>query len=132
MKTIPLVVSLGAALIGFGCWALGGERAAAVAQPGAPSARAARGAPAAANRNLPVICHLERRDTVITVKAGPSGPIYLVKTKAGKILHQDLTEEQLRAQAPEIHAFVKTALAGRSEKPGVVIDASLGRRPARR
>ncbi len=80
----------------------------------------------------PVICHLERRDTVITVKAGPSGPIYLVKTKAGKVLHQDLTEEQLRDQAPESHAFVKTAPAGRSDKPGVVIDASLGRRPARR
>jgi hypothetical protein len=85
--------------------------------------------PGAAEKS-PVICHLERRNTIITVKAGPSGPLYLVKTKAGKVLHQDVTEEQLRAQAPDLHAFVKTALAGRSGKPGVVLDASLGRRPS--
>ena len=72
--------------------------------------------------DLPVICYIEKRDRTITVKAGPKGPVYSVKTADGKVLCEDLSQEQLRAQAPELGEFLKTAVAG---APGVVIDASL-------
>jgi len=131
MKTTRIPWMCAIALAAGAAVALAGDEIPQIRQQKAVP-RATKQLPPSAAEKSPVICHLERRDTIITVKAGPSGPIYLVKTKAGKVLHQDLTEEQLRAQAPDLHAFVKTALAGRSEKPGVVIDASLGRRPARR
>src|SRR6267154_5657179 len=51
----------------------------------------------------PVICYLERRGQTITIKAGPKGPIYSGKTAEGKILFENLSIDQLRAQAPEIH-----------------------------
>ena len=68
---------------------------------------------------LPVIGHLETRDKVVTIQSGPNGLLYLVKTKDGKILHENLSEEQLKAQAPEIHELIKTSVAG---KDGVYMD----------
>jgi hypothetical protein len=35
-----------------------------------------------------------------------------VKSADGKVLCNNLTLEQLRAQSPELHEFVKTAVAG--------------------
>jgi hypothetical protein len=72
--------------------------------------------------DLPVIGYIEKRDRIITIKAGQKGPVYSVKTAGGKVLYEDLSQEQLRAQAPELGEFLKTAVAG---TPGVVIDASL-------
>ena len=80
----------------------------------------AAGTKAAAD--LPVIGYIEKRERIITIKAGPKGPVYSVKTAGGKVLCEDLSQEQLRAQAPELGEFLKTAVAG---TPGVVIDASL-------
>jgi len=77
----------------------------------------------------PVICYLEKRGQTITIKAGPKGPVYSAKAADGKTLFENLSLEQLRAQAPEIHDLIKTAVAGGSRKPGVVIDAGL--RPTR-
>jgi len=71
---------------------------------------------------LPVIGHLETRDKVVTIQSGPNGLLYLVKTKDGKILHENLSEEQLKAQAPEIHELIKTSVAGTSGKDGVYMD----------
>src|SRR5438128_10992226 len=68
---------------------------------------------------LPVIGHLETRDKVFTIQSGPNGLLYLVKTKDGKILHENLSEEQLKAQAPEIHELIKTSVAGTPGKDGV-------------
>ena len=72
---------------------------------------------------LPVIGHLETRDKVVTIQSGPNGLLYLVKTKDGKILHENLSEEQLKAQAPEIHELIKTSVAGASSKNGGYMDA---------
>jgi len=71
---------------------------------------------------LPVIGHLETRDKIVTIQSGPNGLLYLVKTKDGKILHENLSEEQLKAQAPEIHELIKTSVAGTSGKDGVYMD----------
>ena len=71
---------------------------------------------------LPVIGHLETRDKIVTIQSGPNGLLYLVKTKDGKVLHESLSEEQLKAQAPEIHELIKTSVAGTSGKDGVYMD----------
>ncbi|HYT60324.1 MAG TPA: hypothetical protein VEL06_09145 [Haliangiales bacterium] len=72
---------------------------------------------------LPVIGHLETRDRIITIQSGPAGLLYLVKTKDGKVLNRNLSEEQLKAQAPEIHELIKTSVAGVSNKDGSFLDA---------
>jgi hypothetical protein len=61
---------------------------------------------------LTIIGYLEKRDRVITIKSGPKGPVYSVATKGGRVLFENLSADQLRAQAPELHEFIKTGVAG--------------------
>src|SRR5262249_10562998 len=75
-----------------------------------------------AKMDYPVIGYLEKQDRTITIKAGPKGPLYSVKTAGGKVLCENLSAEQLRAQAPELSEFLKTAVAG---TPGAKADARL-------
>ena len=70
-----------------------------------------------------VIGYLEKRDRMITIKAGPQGPVYSVATKAGKVLHENLSAEQLKAQAPELHELIKTGVAGDARMRGSRMDA---------
>jgi hypothetical protein len=77
----------------------------------------------AATSDYPVIGYIEKRDRTITIKAGPRGTLYSVATKDGKVLCKNLSEEQLRAEAPELHEFIKTAGAGSAGKNGAAIDA---------
>lgn len=79
-----------------------------------------------ATPDYPVICYLEQRDRTITVKAGPKGPLYCVKTSSGKVLYENVSLEQLSAQAPAIGEFLKRSLAG---APGAKTDARV--RPVR-
>jgi hypothetical protein len=72
--------------------------------------------------DFPVICYLEQRGRTITVKAGPKGPVYSVKAANGKLLYDNLSIEQLSAQAPTLGEFLKTAVAG---APGAKTDARL-------
>ena len=65
-------------------------------------------------REYPVIGYLEKQDRTITIKSGPKGTLYSIKTADGKTLLEDVTLEQVRAQAPELHEFLKTAVAGSS------------------
>src|SRR5271169_688570 len=55
--------------------------------------------------NYPVICYLEQRDRTITIKAGPKGPVYCVKAASGKVLYENVSLEQLSAQAPALGEF---------------------------
>jgi len=71
---------------------------------------------------IPVV-RLETQDKLVTVQSGTDGLVYLVQTKDGKILHENLSEEQLKAQAPEIHELIKTSVAGASSKNGAYMDA---------
>ena len=84
------------------------------AQPPAP------GKAIKAAADYPVICYLEQRDRTITVKAGPKGPVYCVKTANGKVLYDNVSLEQLSAQAPALGEFLKTSMAG---APGAKADA---------
>jgi len=66
--------------------------------------------------NFTVICYLEKHDCTITVKAGPKGTVYSAKKADGKVLCENASLEQLRAQAPELHEFIKSAVAANSGK----------------
>jgi len=78
---------------------------------------------------LAVIGYLEKRDHVIAIKSGPQGPVYSVMTKDGKILFEDVSAEQLKAQAPEIHDLIKTGIAGdaKARQPEVEAEKQKGR-----
>ena len=73
---------------------------------------------------IPIV-HLEMQDKLVTIQSGPKGLVYLVKAKDGKVLHQNLSEEQLKAQAPEIHELIKTAVAGSGSRDNSFLDARL-------
>jgi hypothetical protein len=66
----------------------------------------------AAVSDFPVIGYIEKQDRTITIKSGTKETIYSVKSADGKLLCNNLTLGQLRAQLPELHEFVKTAVAG--------------------
>ena len=106
-----------------------GEPSALKTQPATNSIQSKAVAPsgtnAAASKDLPVIGYVEKNDRTITIKSGPKGALYTVKTKSGKVLCENLSVEQLRAQAPEVHEFIKTAIAGASGKGGAATDASV-------
>ena len=62
--------------------------------------------------DYPIIGYIEKRDRTITIKAGPKSSVYTVKNADGKILFENLSADQLRAQAPDLQEFIKTAVAG--------------------
>ena len=72
--------------------------------------------------DYPVIGYLEKQDRTITIKSGPKGTLYSVKTADAKTLLENVSLEQVRAQAPELHEFLKTAVAG---NPTAKVDASV-------
>jgi len=127
MKAKELLLFGCMSLVAIAVYALADDKPAQKKQAQSGTAQAERPAvtvtvPAS---DSPVICYLEQRGQTITIKAGPKGPVYSAKTTDGKTLFENLSLEQLRAQAPEIHDLIKTAVAGGSRKPGVVIDAGL-------
>jgi hypothetical protein len=75
---------------------------------------------------IPIV-RLETHDKLVTVQSGPGGLVYLVQAKDGKVLHENLSEDQLAAQAPEIHKLIKTAVAGSGNKDNSFMDARVGR-----
>ncbi len=81
------------------------------------------------SREAPVIVQLEQRNKIITIKTGPDGPVYCVKTKDGKALIQNLTAKELQARDPRLYQFIKPAVAGSANEDGNILDASLKTRP---
>jgi hypothetical protein len=75
-----------------------------------------------ARADYPVVGYLAGRDRTITIKAGPKGPVYSVKTAEGMVLCENLSANQLRAQSPELADFLKSAVAGPA---GAKLDAGL-------
>jgi len=71
---------------------------------------------------IPIV-HLDTHDRFVTVQSGPGGLVYLVKTRDGKVLHENLSEAQLKAQAPEIHELIKTAVTENGGKDPSFLDA---------
>jgi len=60
---------------------------------------------------LPVIVNLETRNEVVSIISGHEGLIYTVTTKDGRILGQNLYEQELQAKLPNIYHFLKTSYA---------------------
>jgi hypothetical protein len=77
----------------------------------APSPAVAQTARTGKGDSLTVIGHLEKRGRVITIKSGSKGVVYSVATRDGKLLFENVSAEQLKAQAPEIHNFITTSVA---------------------
>jgi hypothetical protein len=59
---------------------------------------------------LPIV-HLQTRYEVMTVLAGPDGPVYTVRTRDGRMLGERLSEQELRAQLPHLHHLLKSSYA---------------------
>jgi hypothetical protein len=60
---------------------------------------------------LRVIVQLETRNEVVSIMSGHEGIIYIVTTKEGRILGQNLYEQELQVRLPNIYHFVKTSYA---------------------
>jgi len=75
--------------------------------------------------DLRIVGYLEKRDRTIVIKASSKGPFYTVKNADGKVLFENISIEQLRAQAPELHDFIKAAVAGTGGKAGAKMDAGM-------
>jgi hypothetical protein len=129
MRTTLTLFFSGMVLVTVVGLALSEDRPASQNQPKLTAPRKAQTAvPRAspkANTNLLVIGYLEGRDHSITIKAGPKGPVYSVRTADGKVLCENLSQQQLSASLPEVGGLIKTGIAG---TPGAWIDASLGMR----
>ena len=60
---------------------------------------------------LRVIVRLETRNEVVSIISGHEGLIYTVTTKDGRILGQNLHEQELQVRLPNIYHFLKTSYA---------------------
>jgi hypothetical protein len=132
MKTTITVFLSGLVLLSFnGC----GMRQHSADQRNAAVTPAKRSEPmktsatkSASGQNFPIVGYLKGRDETITIKAGPQGPLYSVQSADGRTRFQNVTLEQLRAQAPDLHDLLKGSVAGGG---GSYIDASLLRSAVR-
>ncbi len=86
-----------------------------------------------AAKKTPVIGHIRTSSAQITIKNGPDGPLYEVRTADGKkVLARDLSDKKLQAFDKKLHELVNNAIAGKSSRPGVVIDATAYPQPLSR
>lgn len=95
-----------------------------VARPNKSAASAAAAAvepaaPADAGPGTP-IGSLRGRDHTVAFYSTPEGPRFTVSTVDGKVLGEQLSVEQLRAQLPKVYEEFKSSIAG----PGGYLDAS--------
>jgi hypothetical protein len=60
---------------------------------------------------LPVIIHLEKRNEIVTITSGHDGLLYSVRNKDGRMLGQNLSEQELRAKLPDIYHSLKKSYA---------------------
>jgi hypothetical protein len=59
-----------------------------------------------------VIGYMESRDKVVTIRLGPQGAVYTVKSKGGKVLDAALSDKELKTKYPSIYSQVNYGLAG--------------------
>jgi len=62
-------------------------------------------------RESAVIGHLQTIDKLITIRTGPDGPLYTVKSDSGEVLAVDLPLRELSAKFPELKAVVEKGVA---------------------
>lgn len=114
-----------AGLVATGWLAAGEDKAPA------PAAGGSKPAVTSTNQGGPYIAlgYLEKRGKVITIKSSPHGTVYSVATTDGKVLLENATPEQLRAQAPEIYDVFKTGVASANTARGSRYDGDARIRP---
>jgi hypothetical protein len=57
------------------------------------------------------IAHLAFRDQIVTISSSPRGLRYSVRTTSGKLISEDLTEDQLLAAHPKLHSHIRSSQA---------------------
>ncbi|MHC4165686.1 MAG: hypothetical protein ACYSWQ_01880 [Planctomycetota bacterium] len=61
---------------------------------------------------LRVIVHLETRNEITTVMSGREGCVYTVRAKDGRMLEEQISEQELWTKFPAIYHLLKTSYAG--------------------
>ncbi len=59
----------------------------------------------------PVVGHLKTRDKFITIRTGPDGPLYTVRSRSGEVLAVDLSATELSAKFPQLGRMLERGLA---------------------
>jgi hypothetical protein len=57
------------------------------------------------------IGHLKTRDKVLTIRTGPDGPLYTVKSADGNVLAAGLSPTDLSTRFPELKDMVERGIA---------------------
>jgi hypothetical protein len=65
------------------------------------------------------IVHLAFRDQIVTIASSPQGLRYSVHTTSGKLLGENLTDDQLLAAHPKLHSHIRSSYA--SDESGSII-----------
>ena len=65
------------------------------------------------------IVHLAFRDQIVTIASSPQGPRYSVRTTSGKLLGENLTDDQLLAAHPKLHSHIRSSYA--SDESGSIV-----------
>lgn len=112
--------------LGWGCSL---EKPAQQGCTGKSSAQAAEKSTAPGAANQPVIGILKTTDRIIVILAGPEGPRYSIKSRAGQMLGSNLTDKQLEAVDPDIYKLIQQALAGPQSKGNTYLDARIQTSP---
>ena len=137
MRESQTVLLSGLIFLGLAGFALSQDKPVATVTQRPHEQKAAKGASSASTDarpgDYPVIGYLEKQDRTITIKSGPKGRVYSVKTSNGKVLCENASLEELRAKAPELHNFVKTgvALGSEEQKESSRFDARIRVAPAK-
>ena len=58
-----------------------------------------------------VIGRLKTRDQVITITAGPDGPLYTIESKEGELIATNISGEELASRFPDLHEKIEKSLA---------------------
>ena len=68
----------------------------------------------------PTIVHLVNRSEVVTVMAGPTGPLYSATTQDGTLLVSGATLDQLREQHPDVYKRLHPAITASNDDAPVL------------
>lgn len=79
--------------------------------PQSPAAQAQPATHTAPQNPGPVVGHLKTRDKLITIRTGPNGPLYTVKSHDGQTIAADLPATELSAKFPDLKQVVELGTA---------------------
>lgn len=62
--------------------------------------------------SAPIVGHLKTRNKMITIRSGPDGPLYTVRSEDGTVLAAGLPADEFSARFPELKGVVERGVAG--------------------